>query len=202
MKLIDLIGKRFGKLTVIKRVKRIDSKHVYWLCKCDCGKETMVRSQHLREGKINSCGCLVGEKHSMRYTRLYRIYTNIKTRCYNEKSPNYSNYGGKGIKMCNEWEYSFTSFKTWSFANGYNDNLTIDRIDNNKGYFPENCRWVDKFVQANNKNNNIYYQFHGIKHTIGEWSRIIPINKKAVYRRLEKGNDVIDLFEKAYNMVY
>ena len=196
----DLTGKRFGKLTVIKRAKnKIFGKRqkVAWKCKCDCGNEVIVTGENLNSGTTKSCGCARGEKHKMRWTRLYRIYTNIKTRCKNHNSPSYKIYGKRGVGICKEWDKSFTAFMEWALQNGYNEKLSIDRIDNNGDYCPNNCRWATMEVQANNKRNNVYYTYNGEIHTIAEWSRIMPINKKIVYQRLERGKSVKDVFDKA-----
>lgn len=160
-RLIDLSGKRYGKLTVLCRsenVLRSDGKYIpAWLCQCDCGNKVVVLGCSLRSGNTTSCGCK-NKKHGQscahgtnKPSRLYRIWVDIKGRCYYPSSISYSSYGAKGITMCDEWRNSFEAFSEWAISNGYNDTLSIDRIDNDKGYFPENCRWATKSVQRLNQ---------------------------------------------------
>ena len=153
----DLTGKRFGRLTVLEFVPN-DKPHSYWKCQCDCGNITAIKGKNLKSGNSASCGCLRSQmisrrmaRHGFRTTRIYRIHADMKARCYNKKHRQYDDYGGRGIKICSEWNNDFQSFYDWAMANGYDDTLTIDRIDVNGNYEPSNCRWVDIYVQANNK---------------------------------------------------
>lgn len=123
-------------------------------------------------------------KHGKRHTRLYTIYANIKTRCYNKKNIRYKLYGARGITMCEEWKNDFQSFYDWSMANGYREDLTIDRIDNNGNYEPSNCRWVTWRGQQNNRRNNHLIEFNGHAHTMAEWSRLIGIPYQTLVRRI------------------
>src|SRR5215471_1520917 len=151
MKFIDLTGKRFGRLTVIERSAFQSSPiHPEWLCQCDCGNETLVRGQHLRNGNTKSCGCLKDEKtglrrrtHGATTTRHAKIWYGIRKRCHNHNDKSWERYGGRGIRLCDEWQ-TFEPFRDWALANGYADDLTIDRIDNDKGYEPDNCQWITK----------------------------------------------------------
>lgn len=137
-----------------------------WLCLCDCGNQHICRGRVLRLGTTVSCGCLNQElrakrsrKHGKRRSRLYGVWTSMKIRCYNPRNNRYKYYGGRGITVCDEWLHDFQAFYDWSMANGYDENAprgkcTIDRIDNDKGYSPDNCRWVDMKVQSSNKSSN------------------------------------------------
>ena len=156
MKIIDITGNKYGKLTVIKFDHSNDGNS-YWLCKCECGKETVARGSHLKTGNTKSCGCLSNTrnvKHNLTYTRLYKTWTNMKGRCYNKKDKNYKHYGGRGIKICDEWRNNFINFYNWSITHGYRDDLTIDRIDVNGNYEPENCRFITIKEQQSNKRNS------------------------------------------------
>lgn len=166
----DLIGLRFGRLTVINRADDYISPkrgkhHVRWNCLCDCGANTIVESNMLTRGRTKSCGCLrkdvlkeVATTHGGRRDRLYRTWANIKNRCYNMSSADYKYYGGRGIQMCDEWRSDYATFKEWAYQTGYDENAqwgkcTIDRIDVNGNYEPLNCRWVDMKVQSRNRRN-------------------------------------------------
>lgn len=156
----DLTGKQFGRLTVIERIKHNNTLG-YWICKCECGNEKIVPTNRLTQGMTKSCGCLnhdlVIERstvHGLRHTRLYRIWNGMKQRCHNENHPRFKDWGGRGIKVCDEWKQSFKTFYDWSIQNGYSDNLSIDRINNNGNYDPNNCRWST--VQEQNKNKRKY----------------------------------------------
>ena len=163
MKFNDLTGKRFGRLTVIKRVANNRNNKVMWLCKCDCGKETTVIGSLLYTGRTKSCGCLTREatikrstKHGYRVTHkhLYCTRLNMISRCENPKNKDYGYYGGRGIKVCPEWtdkKNGVAAFCEWALANGYAEGLTIDRIDVNGDYSPDNCRWVTMAVQCTNR---------------------------------------------------
>lgn len=152
------IGKKYGKLTVIKYDKTVKG-NLYFICKCDCGTIKSIQKNGLISGSVKSCGCNLIErntKHNLAYTRLYKVFRNMKTRCYNKNSHDYKNYGARGITVCDEWLQDFTSFYNWAYKNGYDDKApkmacTIDRIDNERGYCPQNCRWVDVATQNRNK---------------------------------------------------
>lgn len=157
-KLIDLTGQRFGRLVVAGRANNDNQGKPQWQCQCDCGQFVIVRGEKLRYGLTQSCGCLhneqLGERrltHGGRRTRLYTIWNDMKQRCYNVRATNYKNYGGRGIRVCAEWRDDFGAFQQWALSHGYADDLSIDRIDNDKGYAPDNCRWATDYEQAHNK---------------------------------------------------
>lgn len=190
-KIIDLTGQRFGRLTVVERAKnRNRSKDAYWLCCCDCGQETVVCGKSLRVELTKSCGCLNREKnksHGGSESRLYRIWVGMKARCNNSKCHSFPRYGGRGIAVCTEWERDFSAFQEWAKANGYRDELTLDRIDNDKGYCPENCRWVPMYIQVNNRSNNCFLTLDGRTQTVAQWSRELGIPETTVRERKKRG---------------
>lgn len=193
-KLIDLTGKKFGRLRVVNRADDYISPKGYvavnWLCKCDCGNTPIVRGCNLKSGLTKSCGCEKVDhptqlKHGGKGTRLYKIWKSMRTRCNNPNDKNYRYYGGRGISICREWN-DFKAFKDWAMTNGYGDNLTIDRINNNGNYCPENCRWADSTTQANNTRRNHFIEYNGERHTLSEWSRITGISYQKIKDRINK----------------
>ena len=194
-KFIDLTGQKFGRLTVLSRTDNNKHRQVMWLCQCKCGNFIVVRGYRLKDGHTKSCGCLNKEQaiinvskhhsHKLSNTRLYQTWQNIKKRCLNYKDKNYKNYGGRGIEICNEWLNPNNFFK-WALNNGYSDNLTIDRIDNNKGYTPNNCRWTTLKTQANNKRNNHLLTFKGKTKTMIQWADKFKINYYTLSTRLKR----------------
>lgn len=190
-KSINIAGIKFTRLTAIKfdhYHKKPNGQRVeYWLCKCDCGKTSIVCKGDLTSGNIKSCGCLLKEAlhtHKLSKTRLYKTYHNIKKRCYNLNNPRYKDYGKRGIKMCTEWENDFVAFYNWSLNNGYKDNLTIDRIDNNGNYEPSNCRWVNAKIQGRNTRSNRLFTYNGETHCIVEWAEMYNIKYHTLKKRL------------------
>ena len=192
----DLSGQYFGLWSVIEK-NYDDPQHKYkYLCKCACGTLKMVRGADLVSGKSLSCGCLTRpyKKDHPEVTRLidlrlYTIFNNMRNRCNNPNYPFYANYGGRGIKVCPEWSNvkDFPAFYSWAMSNGYSDDLTLDRIDNNKGYSPDNCRWATRKEQQNNTRHNRIIDYCGIKHTLAEWSDITGIDSGTISGRLDKG---------------
>ena len=205
MKFIDLTGKKIGRLTVISLNSK--GKRTYWNCICDCGKEKRVDGQHLRSKKIVSCGCYsierfsnLNKKHSKSNTRIYGIWAGIKSRCYDINCKSYSNYGGRGITICDEWKNDFMSFYSWAMQNGYKEDLTIDRIDNNGSYEPSNCRWVNRYVQSNNTRNTIIIEFKGEKYSAKQFCSLLNINYKKFLYGFHKLNNIDEaiLYAKKY----
>lgn len=199
MKLQNLVGEKFNLLTVIEHhhVKRgykngicCRTEH-YWLCKCDCGNYTIVKSENLKSGGVKSCGCLrhlqYNKTHGQCRTRLYNIWCNMKARCFNPKEHAYNRYGGRGITICNEWKSDFMNFYNWAMDNGYNDNLSIDRIDNNGNYEPSNCRWANDKTQANNRRSSHLITYQNETHTLAEWADLYNINRGTFQSRLKLG---------------
>jgi hypothetical protein len=191
-KRIDLAGQKVGRLTIkypIHKFTKTGTKVLYWVCICDCGKLTEVTSSSLHSKSILSCGCYQYEykrkkklAHEYGNTRIYRSFMHMHRRCENPKSARYDDYGGRGIKVCDEWT-NFEPFLEWAMSNGYTDDLTIDRIDVDGPYAPWNCRWADISTQANNRQNTIYIEFNGKKQTISAWAKELGINRKIIYKR-------------------
>lgn len=186
-KIRDLKGQKFGKLTPIRIVGH---KPVRWECKCDCGNLHIASASNITTGQVNSCGCthkIGNPTHSQCYTRVYRIYAKLKRRCYVEDDIAYPRYGGRGIVMCDEWKNSFEAFSKWAYENGYDDSLSLDRIDNNGIYSPENCRWANNYQQANNKRNNKIYTYKGKTQTLPIWCRELNLPYSTIWYRLSIG---------------
>lgn len=188
----EIVGSTFERLRVIERVGK--DRHGYkYLCECECGNHIVLYGGDLRHKRNKSCGCLRKEvtatrnkeraKHNMHNTNLYHCWNAMKQRCSNTHHHNYKNYGGRGIGVCKEWQ-DFLPFCQWAMANGYEDNLTIDRIDVNKNYEPSNCRWATQKEQANNRRPNHPLTHNGETHTISEWAEILDINVNTLYRRI------------------
>ena len=190
----DLTGQRFGKYVVIALSEPYKGRKDTWLCKCDCGNERIVYGFGLRNGRSTNCGC-VRTKHGMSQSKLYRVYYLMCQRCHATYNKRYFDYGGRGIKVCEEWRNSFIVFSEWALQKGYQEGLTIDRINNNGNYCPENCRWVDRKTQQNNRRDNHLIEYRSETHTIAEWGDILNISPSLICDRLRRGWDVSRVFD-------
>lgn len=206
-KFINLEGQKFSRLLVIKRAEnkvfKCGTVVAQWICKCDCGKENIiVASNKLRNGNTKSCGCLHDElfeknrmlhmKHNKSNTRLYKIWSGMKQRCHNSRHPKYRIYGKRGIVVCDEWKNSFEKFYNWAIEHGYKDNLTIDRIDNDRNYEPNNCRWFTPKEQSNNVRHNLIYSYNGQRKTLKQLAEEYNINYGTLYSRVVRDKWGID----------
>lgn len=196
VKLNDLTGKKFGRLIVAKHLGWRKTGHTsVWECVCECGRTAIASTNDLKRGNVTSCGCYRKEVTSSRSykhgvgneSRLFRIWSSMKSRCYNAHDTNYKRYGARGISVCDEWLNSFLSFQEWAVANGYADNLSIDRIDNDGNYEPSNCRWSTAVVQSNNRRSNAYFTCDGETRSAAEWSRITGTRAATIIARRDRG---------------
>lgn len=191
MKALNLIGQRFGRLTVLSKESMNKYRKITWLCKCDCGREKIIVSGHLRSGHTKSCGCLAKEQsikngkknitHGMRNTNIYITWIQMVSRCKNKKSKSYHNYGARGITVCKRW---------LRFKNFYTDmgdrpvGLTLERKNNNKGYSPDNCKWATRKEQNNNSRGNVLIEYKGLKLTMAQWAEKLGISKSILRYRI------------------
>lgn len=202
------IGQKFGKLTVIEPVYKND--RWLWRCRCECGNETIAWPNLLIRGKQKSCHCGKSKTfHEMKYihgeshTRLNNIWSGMKKRCDNKNSISYNLYGGRGIKYCKEWS-EYIPFKNWALENGYNDDMTLERIDVNGNYCPENCKWVTIDEQAKNKRNTIRLEIDGVTKCLKDWCEIYGKNYRKVYSRIrrEQMDPILALLEDDFDYGY
>lgn len=205
---LDITGQTYGRLTAVELAElrpQKNGKHLaHWLCKCTCGNTVVVSVTALRCGNTKSCGCLSSEKTAERNKksakhmarangkseRLYRIWCGIKGRCYNQSDDAFEDYGARGITMCDEWKSDYAAFKTWAINSGYKNELSIDRVDNNAGYTPCNCRWATPKQQANNRRNNILVEYNGKRQSISDWSKDTGFSYRMISTRLKAGWEV------------
>ena len=202
---IDMIGKRFGKLVVISEAGKIDNQFA-WICRCDCGNITApIRGTSLRKGDTKTCGCKKyngdsNRKHSGSAERLYKVFKGMHRRCEKESDPNFIRYGGRGITVCEEWT-DYETFRDWALKNGYDPlakrtTCTLDRIDNNKGYSPENCRWATNKEQCNNRRKHVLLEINGETKNIAQWASESGLNYATIYSRYIRGNTGESLIRK------
>ena len=192
---VDEVGNKYGRLTVVSYAGKLGA-HNAWNCVCECGKTKVVSVTSLHKGATQSCGCLHNEllakrssKYSVHDRRLYHSWKAMLRRCEDEKNKYFYNYGGRGIKVCDEW-HDFETFAKWAIGHGYSNELTIDRIDNNGDYNPYNCRWSTKIEQENNKRTNRKVTIDGAEKNLCQWCRQFGINPITVQSRLRLGWDV------------
>lgn len=209
----ECIGKRYGRLTIKSVSNRIVWGTATWvaLCDCDCGNQHEATVSKLRYGHVKSCGCLRADamsefntKHGGCHTRLHSIWTSMKQRCLNPNARNYHNYGGRGITICEEWVDSFETFRGWALNNGYADDLSIDRRNNDDGYRPGNCRWVDRIMQNQNRrvNTSSGTGIRGVQKHRNKWMAGITCNKNTLFLgsfdTIEEATEARRLAEKKY----
>lgn len=197
----SLTSKKFGRLTVIKDSgQRAGNGSILWECDCSCGKKgNLVRGTDLLNGTIKSCGCYSTDKlrevattHGLskvngKKTKLFMAWDSMRQRCYNKNHASYKDYGGRGIDICPEWYGDFKVFHEWAVNNGFSEELSIDRIDNDKGYSPDNCRWVDAKTQIRNRRNTVTYEWQGEEYTLAELGELSGVNKMTIKSRLNSG---------------
>ena len=206
----NLIGQTFGRLTVIAEGETRElsnkRKQYYWLCQCNCGSKPKEINQNcLLNGETISCGCYHSEhnheygfKHGMSNTRIYTIWSGMIQRCCNPNAKNYPRYGGRGITICEEWK-EFKNFYDWSKISGYTDNLTIESLDNNGNYCPENCTWITKQNQMRNTRRNHYIKYNDEELTLTEWARKFDMNVETLRYQVNHNN--FKSFVSYYNKI-
>nr|DAK65499.1 MAG TPA: PVL ORF-50-like family [Caudoviricetes sp.] len=188
---IDLTGQKFGMLTVLRKSENKSPKGVLWVCRCDCGNIKEYPTSRLRNGTYKSCGCLTATRGGATNLKIYHVWDGMLKRCENPTSISYKNYGGRGIKVCDEW-HDFDVFKKWADESGYDENAsrgkcTLERIDGDGNYCPENCTWIDMKQQCNHRRSCHYFEIDGITHTMKEWAKIYNIKYETVQGRLQRG---------------
>lgn len=192
-KRIDLTGRKFERLKVISYAGTDKSGKTLWNCECKCGNSTISYGQNLKNGTAKSCGCLQKEKliqrsktHGQTNSRLYQIWHDMKERTQNRNNKNYKRYGGRGIKVCAQWK-KFDDFRKWALDNGYKENLTIERINNNGNYCPENCRWATKEEQNRNKRDNVILEYKGERKILADWAKDKGMSYACLKNRIKRG---------------
>ena len=205
----DLTGKKFGRLTVLGLSEKKSGRKSYWVCECDCGNKKLVRSDSLKRGQVQSCDRKKKEQNKINldrtthgdtptgeHKRLWEIWQGIKQRTSNPNNKSYARYGGRGISVCEEWRENYVNFRDWALNNGYSDNLTIERIDVNGDYCPENCRWATVKEQCNNRRTNVLIEWNGKTQNIERWSEETGIPYKILHDRYRRyGIKPPELFE-------
>lgn len=195
-------GDTFGRLTAVEKVR--ENGRTYWICRCSCGDTRKVLQYNLTRGNSKSCGCMAREQasermttHGMTGTKIHAMWRSIKERCSIPSNNSYKNYGGRGIKICDEWigENGFQNFYNWAMSHGYRDDLTIDRIDVNGNYEPSNCRFATIKEQANNKRTNTFIEYGGLRLTIAQWEEMLGFHRGTISNRKRYGWSDIECIE-------
>lgn len=189
-KLIDITGYKYNMLTVLRRVDNDKNGQSRWECKCDCGNITVAKGANLKNGAVKSCGCLLhkapkNKKHGESNTPLYQMWISMIYRCHNEKNQAYKFYGARGIRVCEEW-HDYEAFKRWVEETKPEGKYTIERIDANGDYCPDNCTWITMSEQANNRRSNILIRYNGEEHNLMKWCEILNRDYKNVHNRMYK----------------
>ena len=208
-----MIGMKIGRLSVFEYAGTDKNRKAYWICRCDCGKDTVVEGSRLRNGTTNSCGCLQKETASaiaMRYNSsdsysapnrrihgenkkpLHRVWCQIRSRCRNKEN---RYYGGRGIKVCKEWDEDYIAFRAWALKNGYQDGLEIDRIDVNGDYCPDNCRWVTRKEQVRNRRNTVKLTIGTETKPLIQWCEEKGFDYRLAICRYERGFTPEEIFD-------
>lgn len=194
----NLTGRRFFRLVVARYVGRNASKRSMWLCQCDCGNQTISAAGSLLRGDSKSCGCYAAERttqthvtHGMSKTPEFRVWTNMRSRCFCKSTPNYRYYGGRGISVCERWAQSFEAFIEDMGLRPGND-YELDRIDNDGNYCPENCRWATRTVQQRNRRQNRVLEFRGERLCVTEWAEKVGLSVSGLRFRLKMGWSIED----------
>lgn len=203
MKSVLKIGEKYGRLTIKEYAGKAKNGSTLVKCVCDCGTEKIVRLYSLKKGEIKSCGCLARElliernktvkytTHGQSRTRLYTIWCDMKQRCLNKNREVFKHYGQRNIAICDEWLNDFNSFYDWAMRNGYQDNLTIDRIDVNGNYKPSNCRWITMRQQRRNTRKNVFVEINGVKKVLIDWCSDYKIKYTTVLSRIYSGWEIV-----------
>lgn len=195
----DLTGKKYGRLTVIKKDEEKSGRHIFWVCECSCGNTTTVRGDHIVSGRTRSCGCFKKENayhtHGESKTRLFYIWSSMKERCNNPNNKRYNDYGGRGITISPEWQ-KYEDFRDWAYSSGYDESLTLDRVDVNGNYEPNNCRWATMKEQQRNRRNNVYITLGGEEKLLVEWCEIYGLPYDRIRERIRRRGWSV---ERAFN---
>lgn len=208
----DMVGKKYNMLTVIERLPNQGTTAMY-LCKCDCGNTRICRGVNLRTGRVKDCGCVSQKirakhirehsslrKHGDSKSSLYAVWCSMKARCYRPTDKGFAGYGKRGITVCDNWKNSYSSFRKWALENGYKKGLSIERIDVNGNYCPENCKWIPLKDQSLNKRNTRKIYYKGIGKTASEWSLIFPLSKHGIYNYAKDNNWQLEPYLKYKNI--
>lgn len=202
-KVIDMTGYETGRIKVVERAGKNKSGNILWRYECSCGGGGIATADAIR--RMKSCGCFRRERgkeffhnynttHGESRTRIYIAWLHMINRTSNKKNKDYKNYGGRGITVCEEWK-DYLTFKKWALENGYSDTLTLDRIDNDKGYYPGNCRWADEETQNNNKQQSRKLEYRGKIKSVEQWAKEYNINRSTLVNRLNKGMSIKEALE-------